>query len=194
MSITKEQLTTTTQIQIPESNNPPIGTVTSSFFVAIDDVFTKFHVELKHSKHPKKSVQLLWFTSVEQRHSIGTMTSNFQASATLVHSLLEMHIMTDSAMPTLRQNLRNNTAIKKIVISRVGHVGEDKENTVLYESTFQKCFLESIEEFPDKLVIKARVNMRSDTAAVTGFDGKQYTVAGKTSSGWDYIKNADASS
>ena len=193
MSVEKSLQTAPTLHQMPQAGNPPVGTVTSSFFVVMDALFTKGNVTGGHVTTIKKTlehaVQLLWFTSIEQRVSIGTMTSDFQASATLVHSLLEMHIMTDSAMPVLRQNLRNNTPIKEIWIIRVGHMGDKKENMELYSSKFTNCFLESIEEFPDKLILKARVTGRFDAAAVTGFDGTG-TPSGNTAGGWDYTLNA----
>lgn len=175
-----------------ERDNPSIGTMTSSFFVSMDQVFATSNVGSGASSNASalaNAVQLLWYTSVEERPSIGTMTSDFQASATLVHSLLEMHILTDSGMPTLRQNLRNNTPVAQIQITRVGHLGDGKDNTIMYQTTFTNCFIESIEEIPDKLIVKARVNTRSDTAASTDFTATQATAAGSTSSGWDYAQN-----
>jgi len=129
----------------------------------------------------------LWFTSVEERVSQGNMTSDYQSSGTLMHSLLEMHVQTDSSMPSLRQNLRGGDPVKKIIITRVGHYGKDKDNTTIYSSTFTNCFLESIEEFPDKSIIKARVNTRSDKAASTDYDGT--VVPAGAASGWDYTQN-----
>ncbi|MBX9805411.1 MAG: hypothetical protein K2Y18_06635 [Alphaproteobacteria bacterium] len=183
MSDAKALQTSPTENQFSPSGNPPIGTVTSSFFVSIDKVFAHTSVEVETVK---ESVQLLWFTSIEERPSIGNMTSDFQASATLIHSLLEMHVLTDSAMPILRENMRNNTPIKKIIISRVGHLGKDKHNKLLYSSTFENCFLEAVEEFPDKLIIKARITKRTDKAAATDYTNTQ---KGNTVSGWDYAKN-----
>jgi len=49
------------------------------------------------------------------------------------------------------------------------------------------CFLESIEEFPDKLIVKARINTRSDKAAATAYDAT--SVPGNSASGWDYSQN-----
>ncbi|MCE3230743.1 MAG: hypothetical protein K0R76_528 [Alphaproteobacteria bacterium] len=178
-----------TQIHLPQADNPSMGTVTSSFFVSMDDVFQVSNVgagDSKNAKELKNAVQLLWHTSIEERPSIGTMTSNFQASATLIHSLLEMHVLTDSAMPMLRQHMRDNTPIKEIKITRVGHLGKDHDNTILYQTIFTRCFLESVEEFPDKLIIKARITTRADTAAATDFTDKPN---GKTASGWDYAQN-----
>ena len=198
MSVEKSLQTAPTLNQMPQAGNPPVGTVTSSFFVAMDALFIKGNVTggtvTTASKKLDHAVQLLWFTSIEQRVSIGTMTSDFQASATLVHSLLELHIMTDSAMPGLREALRNNTPIATIWVIRVGHLGEGKENTELYSSKFTNCFLESIEEFPDKLILKARVTGRIDKAAVTGFDltTMQKAPSGSAASGWDYMFNAPA--
>jgi hypothetical protein len=60
----------------------------------------------------------------------------------------------------------------------------------MYSTTFTNCFLEAIEEFPDKLIVKARVTTRSDTAASTDFTNAQATASGSTSSGWDYSQNA----
>jgi hypothetical protein len=68
-------------------------------------------------------------------------------------------------------------------------MGDKKENMELYSSKFTNCFLESIEEFPDKLILKARVTGRFDAAAVTGFDGTG-TPSGNTAGGWDYALNA----
>ena len=183
MAISKTSQISPTQNHLPQSGNPPLGTVTSSFLVEIDDLLAGGVPGFD------KAVSLLWYSSIEERPSIGTMTSDFQASATIIHSLLEMHIMTDSAMPTLRQALRDNTHINSITITRVGHLGEGSENTEMYSSTFSDCYLESIEEFPDKLIIKARVNTRSDTAAQTNFTGAQTQTSGSTASGWDYTQN-----
>jgi len=197
MSDGKSQKITPSINREPQTNNPPLGTVTSSFFVAMDQVFQTSNVGSGNSSNASNlanSVQLLWFNSIEERPSIGTMTSDFQASATLIHSLLEMHVLTDSSMPTLRQNLRNNTPIQTITITRVGHLGDGQDNTTIYQSTFTNCFLESIEEFPDKLIVRARVNTRSDTAAATDFTANQGTAAGNTSSGWDYSQNTAISS
>lgn len=188
MAVGKTLKTTPTQKHLPEAGNPPMGAVTSSFLVSMDDLLYG-----NLTGDYTQCVALLWFTSVEERPSIGSMSSDFQASATLAHSLLEMHIMTDSSMPTLRQALRNNTCINEIRIIRVGHLGEGYENTEMYSSTFTSCYLEAIEEFPDKLIVKARVTARSDTSAVTDFTGQQSTTSGSTSSGWDYSTNADAS-
>jgi len=188
----KTQKTVPTTQLLPQTGNPPLGTVTSSYFVSMDKVFSVSNVgsgDSKGAKNVEDAVQLLWFTSVEERVSQGNMASDFQASATLLHSLLEMHVLTDSGMPTLRQNLRNNTPIKKIKITRVGHLGDGADNTEMYSTTFTNCFIEAIEEFPDKLIVKARVNTRSDTAAATKYDATQGTTSGSTSSGWDYAQN-----
>lgn len=181
MAVNKRSEINRSDPQLADSNNPPIGTVTASFFVSMDEIFETCNVEAMES-----AVHLLWYTSVEERPSLGTMTSDFQASATLIHSLLEMHIMIDSAMPTLRQKMRDNSPIMEIKITRVGHLGEANENTELYSSTFTNCFLESVEEFPDKLIIKARVTSRSDLAITTDFEG---TIGPETASGWDYVLN-----
>jgi type VI protein secretion system component Hcp len=193
MSDGKVQKIAPTQTQLPQAGNPSMGTVTASFFVSMDDIFTTSNVGSGGSANASglaNSVQLLWYTSIEERPSIGNMTSDFPASATLVHSLLEMHVLTDSAMPTLRQNLRNNKPVVQIKITRVGHLGEGADNTEMYSTTFTNCFLEAIEEFPDKLIVKARVTTRSDTAASTDFTNAQATASGSTSSGWDYSQNA----
>jgi len=193
MSISKTLQNTPPHYPNPEADNPPFGTVTSSFFVSMDKVFGASNVGEggeQGKKNLPNAVQLLWFTSIEERSSIGTMTSNFQASATLNHSLLEMHIMTDSSMPTLRQYLRSNQPIKEIKITRVGHLGDQKDNQILYQTVFQHCFLEAMEEFPDKLIVKARITTRTDTAHKTNFEGEQQ---GSTASGWDYPKNAPMS-
>jgi len=177
---------------LSHASNPPMGSVTTSFFVSMDQVFSTSNVGSGSSSNASNlanSVQLLWFTSVEERPSIGNSTSDFQASATIVHSLLEMHVLTDSAMPTLRQNLRNNTPIAQIKITRVGHLGDGQDNTEMYSSTFTNCFLEALEEYPDKLIVRARVNTRSDTAAATDYTGTQSSTSGSTSSGWDYTQN-----
>lgn len=192
MAGNKAQINQTSTHRGSTTDNAPIGTVTSSFFVSMDQIFVTSNVGAGSSANAAgldSSVQLLWYSSIEERPSIGTMTSDFQASATIVHSLLEMHILTDSAMPTLRQNLRNNTPIATIKITRVGHLGDGMDNTEMYSSTFTNCFVEYIEEFPDKLIVRARVNTRSDTAAATDFTATQSTASGSTASGWDYAQN-----
>jgi hypothetical protein len=193
----KGQKTSPTSSHLSQASNPGIGTVTSSFFVQMDEVFQTSNVGSGSSANASNlanTVQLLWFTSVEERPSIGNSASDFQASATLVHSLLEMHILTDSSMPTLRQNLRSNVPVATIKIIRVGHLGDGQDNVEMYSTTFTNCFLEAIEEFPDKLIVKARVNTRSDTAAATDYTGQQGTTSGSTSSGWNYNENAPMSS
>lgn len=174
------------------SRNPVFrGSKTASFLVAIDDFFAVSNVgdgESAQAGDLENTVELLWYTSTEERVSIGNMSSDFQASATLMHSLLEMHILADSAMPTLREAMRNNTCIDEIKITRVGHLGKGGDNTELYSSTFGDCYLESIEEFPDKLIIRAKVSTRSDTATATDFEEGQ---AGSTASGWDYSQNTE---
>ncbi len=191
MSHAKSLQTTPTTQHLPQAAVPTIGSVTSSFFVQIGDLLGD---EAGPVAEVPNAVHLLWYTSIEERPSIGVMTSDFQASSTLIHSLVEMHILTDSKMPTLREALRNNTPIETIKITRVGHLGEGSENTEMYSSEFTNCFLESIEDFPDKLIIKARITQRSDVANTTGFDGKQETEAGAgaTASGWNYEENSDA--
>ncbi len=191
MSVTKTSQVSSTEGHNPSFGNPPIGTVTSSFFVSIDDLFASAAMADNTESDLGNAVQLLWFTSREERISIGNMTSDFLPSATLIHSLLEMHVMTDSAMPDLRQALRNNDCIDTITITRIGHLGNDNTNTPLYQSTFNNCFLESIEEFPDKLVINARICQRYDEAAATDYTGPVTTIDGQSGSGWDYQKNMD---
>lgn len=190
MSHSKSLQTTPTTQHLSQAAVPVIGSVTSSFFVQIDDLLGD---EAGPVAEVPNAVHLLWYTSIEERPSIGVMTSDFQASSTLIHSLLEMHILTDSKMPSLRDALRTNKPIQTIKITRVGHLG-DELNAELYSSEFTNCFLESIEDFPDKLIIKARITQRSDVATATGFDGKQETEAGAgaTASGWNYEENSDA--
>lgn len=190
MSHSKSLQTTPTTQHLSQAAVPTIGSVTSSFLVQIDDLLGDADGPIKEVPN---SVQLLWYTSIEERPSIGVMTSDFQASATLIHSLLEMHILTDSKMPELRQALRSNDCIKTIKITRVGHLGQGSENTELYSTTFEDCFLESIEDFPDKLIIKARITKRTDEATATNFDGQPTADAGNTASSWDYVENSDDS-
>jgi type VI protein secretion system component Hcp len=194
MAVNKEQsIQAVSQRYKDEAGNPPLGTVTSSFFISMDDIFATSNVGSGSSANAAglaNAVHLLYYTSVEERPSIGTMTSDFQASATLIHSLVELHILTDSAMPTLRQNMRSNKPVAEMKITRVGHLGEGADNTEMYSSTFTNNFIESIEEIPDKLIVKVRVNTRSDTAATTDFTGTQATTSGSAASGWDYTQHA----
>jgi hypothetical protein len=180
----------------PAAGNPPIGTVTSSFFVSMDQLFAVSNVGAgpsKGAKNVKDAVQLLWYTSVEERVSQGNMTSDYNASATINHSLVELHILSDSSQPPLRQAMRKGTPIKKMKITRVGHLGDGLDNTELYSTLFEKCFIEAIQEFPDKLVVRVRINTRSDTAAATKFDATETTKSGSTSAGWDYAQNTEKS-
>jgi hypothetical protein len=170
----------TTQIQ-DATNNPPIGSVTTSFLVKMDDMLTST-VDGCEDFAP-----LLWFTSTEERVSSGKSAGDFKASATLVHSLLELHIPTDSYMPTLRQALRDNTNIKEVYVSRGGNLNGDV-NQELYWSKFKDCKIEAIEEFPDKLVLRIRIFGRSDMAIAVDTTGT--AGAGNTASGWDYSTNA----
>lgn len=181
---------------LPQAQNPPIGTVTSSFFVSMDTIFTVSNVGAgpsKGAKNVKDAVQLLWWTSLEERVSQGNMTSDYNASATIRHSLVELHILSESSQPSLRQTMRRGTPIKKMKITRVGHLGEDLDNTELYSTTFEKCFIEAIQEFPDKLIVRVRVNSRADTAAATKYDATESTKSGSVSSGWDYATNTQKS-
>ena len=185
MASPKTHLVSPTHSHTPQMDNPPIGTVTSSYYISMDDLLWS-----NLATPWDKSAQLLWFTSLEELVSTGNVTSDFQGSGTLVHSLVEAHIQTDSCMPTLRQTLRNHTPIAQVKISRVGHLGEGAVNTEMYSSTFTNCTLEAMEEFPDKIIVKFRATTRSDTAASTDFTATQSTPSGQTSSGWDYTQNA----
>jgi hypothetical protein len=180
----------------PQAENPPIGTVTSSFFVSMDTIFAVSNVGAgasKNAKNVKDAVQLLWYTSIEERVSQGNMASDYQASATIRHSLVELHILSDSSQPPLRTNLREGIPIKKMKITRVGHLGDGLDNTELYSTLFEKCFIESIQEFPTKLIVKVRVNSRADTAAATKYDATESTKSGSTAAGWDYAQNTPKS-
>lgn len=184
--------TSSTSEHLPQADNPPQGTVTSSFFVSMDTIFAVANVGAgasKNAKNVKDAVQLLWFTSIEERISQGNMASDYQASATIKHSLVELHLLTDSSQPPLRTNLREGIQIKKMKITRVGHLGDGADNTELYSTTFTKCYIEVIQEFPDKLIVKVRVNTRADTAAATKYDATESTKSGSTAAGWDYTTN-----
>ena len=164
-----------------DTNNPHMGSVTTSFLVQLDDMLSST-VDGYESSAP-----LLWFTSTEERVSSGKSSGDFKASATLAHSLLELHIPTDSYMPTLRQSLRDNSNIAEATIRRVGHT-DGSTNTELYSSTFGDCKLEAIEEYPDKLVLRVRIFTRSDEAIsvdTTGAGGDA-----NTASSWDYSTNS----
>ncbi len=162
------------------ADNPPMGSVTSSFLVSIGDLLSS-SVDSYETFAP-----LLWFTSTEERVSSGKSAGDFKASATLAHSLLELHIPTDSYMPTLRQALRDNSNVTEVKIVRLGNT-DGTENTELYSSTFSDCKVEGIEEFPDKLIVRVRVFTRSDEAIAVDTTG----AAGEsnTASGWDYSTN-----
>lgn len=162
------------------TDNPSVGSVTASFLLQLDDMLSS------SIDGYECSAPLLWFTSTEERVSSGKSAGDFKASATLAHSLLELHIPTDSYMPTLRQALRDNTNIKEATIRRLGHT-DGSTNTELYSSTFLDCKLEGIEEFPDKLILRVRVFTRSDEAVAVDTTG----AAGEanTASGWDYSTN-----
>jgi len=185
MGIRKENLIKgTTQTQ-DDTNNPSMGSVTTSFLLSMDDMLDGT-VDTFESSAP-----LLWFYSREERVSSGKSAGDFKASATLIHSLLELHIPTDSYMPTLRQALRDNTNIVEVKITRVGHT-DGSSNVELYTSTFGDCKLDGIEEFPDKLILYVRVYTRSDEATAvdtTGAEGE-----GNTASSWDYSTNASTAS
>lgn len=131
MSNAKESQIQPTHTQPSHSNNPSMGTVTSSFLITMDDIF------LGNLKDFDYCGALLYYTSIEQRVSIGAATSDFLSSATLIHSLLELHVMTDSSMPTLRQKMRDNSPITTITIRRIGHLGAGYENT---ENVFVNFF------------------------------------------------------
>ena len=62
----KGQKTSGTVQHLPQAGNPPIGTVTSSFFVSMDEVFSTSTVGNGSSANAAalaSSVQLLWYTS-----------------------------------------------------------------------------------------------------------------------------------
>lgn len=163
-----------------DTNSPIMGSVTTSFLLSMDDMLSS-----KIDGH-EKFAPLLWFTSIEERVSSGKSAGDFKASATLAHSLLEVHIPTDSYMPTLRQALRDNTNIKEVYISRVGNL-DKAVNQELYGSKFGDCKIEAIEESPDKLVLRIRIFTRSDQAIVVDTTGT--AGAANTASGWDYSTN-----
>ncbi|MBM3469105.1 MAG: hypothetical protein FJX71_06720 [Alphaproteobacteria bacterium] len=183
MAITKVAINKPSTNTAPVTDNPPIGSVTSSFFVSMDDLLHS-NVENYETAAP-----LLWFNSVEERVTVGNKANEYQASATIYHSLIELHLQTDSKMPVLRQHMRNNNNIAEMKISRVGHIGDGSENTEFYSSTYTNCHIEHIEEFPDKIIVKVSVSTRSDTAAETSHDAVQATTSGSTASGWDYTTN-----
>ncbi len=163
------------------TNNPVMGSVTTSFLVSMDKMLSS-KIDSCEDFAP-----LLWFTSTEERVSSGKSAGDFKASATLVHSLLELHIPTDSYMPTLRQALRDNTNIKEVWVSRGGNL-DGAVNQEIYNSKFKDCKIEAIEEFPDKLVLRIRIFGRSDWAIAVDTTGA--AGAANTASGWDYSTNA----
>jgi hypothetical protein len=170
----------TTQTQ-EDTNSPVMGSVTTSFLISMDKMLSS-KIDGCEDFAP-----LLWFHSVEERISSGKSAGDFKASATLAHSLLEVHIPTDSYMPTLRQALRDNTNIKEVYISRGGNL-DGAVNQELYGSKFGDCKIEAIEEFPDKLVLRIRIFKRSDKAIVVDTTGTAGPA--NTASGWDYSTNA----
>jgi len=169
----------TTQTQA-ETNSPIMGSVTTSFIVSMDKMLSS-KIDGCEDFAP-----LLWFTSIEQRVSSGKSAGDFKASATLAHSLLELHIPTDSYMPTLRQALRDNKNIKEVYVSRSGNL-DGASNQELYGSKFKDCKIEAIEEFPDKLVLHVRIFARSDQAIAV--DTKGTAGPANNASGWDYSMN-----
>ena len=185
MGINKANLVKgTTQTQ-EDTNNPSMGSVTTSFLLQLDDMLSS------SIDGYECSAPLLWFTSREERVSSGKSAGDFKASATLAHSLLELHIPTDSYMPTLRQAMRDNTNIVEVTIRRVGHT-DGSTNTELYSSTFGDCKIDCIEEFPDKIILLVRIFTRSDEAIAvdtTGAGGE-----GNTASSWDYSTNSSTAS
>lgn len=185
MGINKANLVKgTTQIG-EDTNNPTMGSVTTSFLLSMDDMLSS-SVDSYETYAP-----LLWFSSREERVSSGKSAGDFKASATLAHSLLELHIPTDSYMPTLRQALRDNTNIVEVKIVRVGHT-DGSTNTELYSSTFGDCKLDGIEEFPDKLILHVRIFTRADEAIAVDTTGSGGEA--NTASSWDYSTNASTAS
>lgn len=162
------------------TNSPPMGSVTTSFLVSMDKMLSGT------VENFDKCAPLLWFRSMEERVSSGKSAGDFKASATLAHSLLELHIPTDSYMPTLRQALRDDKNIVEVKILRLGHL-DGATNKEIYSSTFGDCKIEAIEEFPDKLVVYVRIFKRADKAIVV--DTKGGAGAANTASGWDYSTN-----
>ena len=162
------------------TNNPLMGSVTTSFLVKMDAMLSS------QVAGCEDYAPLLWFTSIEERVSLGKSAGDFKASATLVHSLLELHIPTDSYMPTLRQALRDGTNIKEVWVSRGGNLN-GAVNQELYNSKFGDCKIEAIEEFPDKLVLRVRIFTRSDMAIAVDTTGT--AGPGNKASGWDYSTN-----
>lgn len=181
MPINKGSIIESTTQNHVDSNNPSMGSVTSSFLVKMEDMLSST-VDSYDDYAP-----LLWFNSTEERVSSGKSAGDFKPSATLVHSLLELHIPTDSYMPTLRQALRDNSNIPQVRIVRLGHT-DGSSNTELYSSTFEDCKLEAIEEFPDKLVLHVRIFTRADESIAVDTTGAE--GAGNTASSWDYSTNA----
>lgn len=185
MSFSKGSIVDSTTQNHTDSNNPSVGSVTSSFLVKLGDMLSST-VDGYDDYAP-----LLWFNSTEERVSSGKSAGDFKPSATLVHSLIELHVPTDSYMPTLRQSLRDNSNIPEMKIVRLGHT-DGSSNTELYSSTFGDCKLEAIEEFPDKLVLHVRIFTREDESMAidtTGAAGE-----GNTASSWDYSTNASTAS
>lgn len=169
-----------------EATNPSIGSVTSSFFVSMDQLLV--NTDYDPGTNMANCIQLLYFNSIEQRVTSGNTGSQFPASATIVHSLVELHLPMQADMPTLRQNLRGNDNIVEMQVLRVGHVGgADLANTVIYAAIFKNCHIESIEEFPDKIIVKVRVHARADYAKKISADSMVGDA--NTASTWDYVKN-----
>jgi hypothetical protein len=94
MGIHKGNLVKGTTQTHEDTNNPAMGSVTTSFLLSMDDMLSS-SVDTYETFAP-----LLWFNSTEERVSSGKSAGDFKASATLAHSLLELHIPTDSYMPT----------------------------------------------------------------------------------------------
>jgi type VI protein secretion system component Hcp len=185
MSINPDSIVSTvgSPERVPGAEKPGQGAATTSFFISIGELLSS-----SMAAPLDKSARLLWFNSLEQRVTDGDAVGNYQASATLVHSLMTLHIATEQSFPTLRQAMRAGDNVPEMKIVRVGHTS-DGPNTELYSSTYTDCKIESIEEFPDKMIVKVSVTSRSDTAASTKRDATQESASGSEVSGWDYTTN-----
>lgn len=120
------------------------------------------------------------------RTTTGARTSQLYTTAAIRHSNVSVIIPTGMFYPNLEQKQNKGEPIEKMKIVRLAHVRDVKKR--LQEVTFETCYIQSIKQQLDRLILDIAVSTRENKIFLYDEKGN---AKGQTVTGFDFITNVE---
>lgn len=158
-------------------------TRTPEWMIRMDKILNS-QITVDDGESSRNYCELFGWHAETGRTTVGARSSQRFTSAAVRHSNVSIIVPAGSFFPILETYQNLGKVIKQVRILRLAHMLETKKR--MQQVTFGLCYIQSIKQQLDRLIIDLEVAERENKIFLYNEDG---TAKGQTVSQFDYISN-----